>query len=310
MSDLAISQSGDVLVVDSRLIAERLGIEHESFLRTLDTYQTQIEGAFGILRFEIGKIEGRGRPQKYAFLTEDQATFVMTLSRNTPEVLQCKIDLVLAFSRAKQLLLEQKIKDAYVPYWYKRMKIAMSDTLNPLQVGYFSVYQEIMDFFAELEMRFDYVMADKDEKTDKYLVPDISVGLGFNKFLRNDDELAYEARRRFLGSPDPIDFRDNQSHANEVQEYNHVYPSDSHGEYQIQPARSYPDKYLQIFRYYLQEYWVSDNCAKYLTARDPKGMKGIQAKVMYMDAKQREALSLTQAGRLITSLFSLPRAKN
>ena len=95
------------LVVDSRLIVERLGIEHESFLRTLDTYQTQIEEAFGVIRFEIGKPPSGskgGRPQKYALLTEDQATFLMTLSRNTPEVVQCKIELVVAFSKAKEFL--------------------------------------------------------------------------------------------------------------------------------------------------------------------------------------------------------------
>ena len=56
MPPLSVSEHDDgVLVVDSRLVAERLGIEHESFLKTLDTYQSQIERAFGVLRFEIGK---------------------------------------------------------------------------------------------------------------------------------------------------------------------------------------------------------------------------------------------------------------
>lgn len=67
-------------------------------------YQTQIEQAFGILRFENSKIKGRGRPGRFVYLTEDQATFLMTLSRNSPEVVQCKVELVQAFSRAKELL--------------------------------------------------------------------------------------------------------------------------------------------------------------------------------------------------------------
>ncbi|MBD0362296.1 MAG: Rha family transcriptional regulator [Coleofasciculus sp. C3-bin4] len=104
MTDLEIIEDGGDLYVDSRLIAERLGIEHESFLRTLDTYQTEAEQAFGIFRFEIGKTKGRGRPPRYALLNENQATFIMTLSRNTPEVVQCKLDLVRSFSRAKELL--------------------------------------------------------------------------------------------------------------------------------------------------------------------------------------------------------------
>ena len=92
------------LVVDSRLIVERLGIEHINFMETIGTYQSQIEQAFGVVRFETEKTGLRGRPQKYALLTEDQATFLMTLSRNTPEVVQCKIELVVAFSKAKDFL--------------------------------------------------------------------------------------------------------------------------------------------------------------------------------------------------------------
>jgi Phage regulatory protein Rha (Phage_pRha) len=109
MSDFIVSQHSDnVLVIDSRLIAQELGIEHESFMKTVDKYQKQTEQAFGVLRFEIGKPQmgtAGGRPEKYCLLTEEQATFYMTLSRNTPEVVELKIKLVKAFSEAKRLLL-------------------------------------------------------------------------------------------------------------------------------------------------------------------------------------------------------------
>jgi phage regulator Rha-like protein len=105
MSDLTVFQHNDgYLVVDSRLIAQELGIEHESFMKTVDRYKNQTEQAFGFLRFEVGEIEGRGQPEKFVYLTEDQATFLMTLSRNTPEVIRCKILLVTQFSKAKKLL--------------------------------------------------------------------------------------------------------------------------------------------------------------------------------------------------------------
>lgn len=107
MADLEIIDDGGQLFVDSRLIAQKLSIRHETFYETLLNYQTQVEQAFGVLRFETGKPprgSKGGRPSKYALLSEDQATFVMTLSRNSPEVVQCKIDLVQAFSRAKELL--------------------------------------------------------------------------------------------------------------------------------------------------------------------------------------------------------------
>ncbi|NER79082.1 MAG: Rha family transcriptional regulator [Leptolyngbya sp. SIO1D8] len=104
MSKLTVVQHGGVLVVDSRLIAQDLGIEHRSFVKTLDKYQSHIESGFGILRFEIAEIKGRGQPARFAWLTEDQATFVMTLSRNTERVVACKLKLVKAFSAAKQTI--------------------------------------------------------------------------------------------------------------------------------------------------------------------------------------------------------------
>lgn len=114
MADLfAFEHSDGELVVDSRLIAPRLGIKHESFMRTIDNYQTRIESDFGGLRFEIGVPDKpTGNPPRYVVLTEDQATFVMTLSRNSRQVVQCKADLVKAFSRAKETLRRRRITSA------------------------------------------------------------------------------------------------------------------------------------------------------------------------------------------------------
>jgi phage regulator Rha-like protein len=105
MADLIVSAQPDgVLVVDSRLVAKELGIEHESFTRTVEKYKTEAEQAFGILRFQDGEIEGRGRPEKFVFLTEEQATFYATLSKNTPKVVELKAKLVKAFFEARRLL--------------------------------------------------------------------------------------------------------------------------------------------------------------------------------------------------------------
>lgn len=56
MSELSVFEYEDVLVVDSCLIAQRLGIEHESFMRTVENYQSQTEQTFGQFRFEIGTV--------------------------------------------------------------------------------------------------------------------------------------------------------------------------------------------------------------------------------------------------------------
>jgi phage regulator Rha-like protein len=96
------------LVVDSRLIAQELGVTHKAFMDTIRKYEKQTEQAFGGLRFETAVPEKpTGNPPQFVYLTEDQATFLMTLSRNTPEVVRCKVLLVTQFSQAKRLLAEQ-----------------------------------------------------------------------------------------------------------------------------------------------------------------------------------------------------------
>lgn len=315
MANLTILEDGGDLYVDSRLVAERLGIEHRSFLETLDSYESQIREAFGVLRFQTAKPLGTkgGRPLRYALLNEDQATFVMTLSRNSPEVVQCKVDLVQSFAKAKKLLQSQR-RDTVnqIPYWYQRIRLALSDTELPLQSGYFCAYEQMMTFFSQLEGRLGYVVPDLNPADGRYLVPDISIGQGFNRFLRSDDEIAVHARKVFLGSTDTVDFRQpgmrsggwfpGGKNFEEIQLYNHVYPTASHGKYQVQQANSYPTKYLSIFQYYLQEYWIPDSCIPYLQKRDSAGVKYLQSAINELPPSAREALSGTLIGKLARSL--------
>lgn len=107
MTNLTVCKVDGILVVDSRLIAERLNVEHSSFIEIVEKYKTLAETEFGSIRFETGLKSGvkrGGKQPRYALLTEPQATFFMTLSRNTSEVVWCKIDLVVAFENAKSAL--------------------------------------------------------------------------------------------------------------------------------------------------------------------------------------------------------------
>lgn len=100
-----VNQNG-LLLVDSRLIAARLGLQHESLIKTIKKYESRMEQRFGCIRFEIGVPETpTGNPPKYALLTEQQATVLMTFSKNTEEVIDCKLELVEAFDKAKQVIL-------------------------------------------------------------------------------------------------------------------------------------------------------------------------------------------------------------
>lgn len=106
MSEIVISTYSDgILVVDSRLIALELGIKHSDWYQNiLKKYQKEAEQAFSLLRDGTSTETTIGRPEKFVFLTEEQATFYMTLSRNTPDVVNLKVELVKKFFQARQLL--------------------------------------------------------------------------------------------------------------------------------------------------------------------------------------------------------------
>jgi phage regulator Rha-like protein len=98
------AQDDGTLVVDSRLVAQGLGIDHHNFMQTISKHKSQAESAFGILLFQTEVLKGRGQPEKYCLLNEGQSTFYMTLSRNTPQVVRLKAGLVKAFFDAKRQL--------------------------------------------------------------------------------------------------------------------------------------------------------------------------------------------------------------
>lgn len=102
--------------VDSRLLADRLGNQHATVIRLIDEYKSDFE-SLGVLRFKIGKPRAKskgGRPEKLAMLTEDQAYFLLTLSRNSQKVRSLKIELVKAFARFRQ---NRQVEEDYTPYY-------------------------------------------------------------------------------------------------------------------------------------------------------------------------------------------------
>jgi hypothetical protein len=106
-NNIIVVEQGNVLVIDSRIIASELTIEHESFVKLIETHKAKIEAKFGVLRFEIGvpiKSGRGGRSGNFYWLTEVQSTAVLTLVSNTDRAVDLKFDLVEKFELAKKLL--------------------------------------------------------------------------------------------------------------------------------------------------------------------------------------------------------------
>ncbi len=99
-----------VLVVDSRLIAKELDIQHKNLLATIDKYFKEIENDFGTVALKtrlVKRPQGGSYEERWYLLTEEQALYIMTLSKNTDRVRQCKRKLVKGFSAARKQLENQ-----------------------------------------------------------------------------------------------------------------------------------------------------------------------------------------------------------
>jgi phage regulator Rha-like protein len=172
--------------IDSRLVAQSLGIEHESFMRTLSTYEPELQ-ELGILRFEIGEIRGRGQPQKYVLLNEDQAIFAATLSRNTRQVVTFKLKLTKAFSEARKQL---QASTPAIHTFTDALRPRALENLNQVPDGYFSVMSELFKHLYNLEALLNQAI-------DNKAMLEISVGLLWSKYAREVLNIPDQLRHRY-----------------------------------------------------------------------------------------------------------------
>ena len=103
--------------VDSRELAQRLGVKHKNTIELLDKHKADFL-ELGVLPFQTEKPSGPngGRPERFALLSEDQAYLLLTYSRNTAKVRGLKVKLVQAFSAARKAAEQRKCD--YLPTYH------------------------------------------------------------------------------------------------------------------------------------------------------------------------------------------------
>lgn len=103
---LPVRASGETLTVSSVDFAQGLGIHHKNLLDTIRTHQRAIEADFGRVAFETLPLATGGgmQNQVIAHLTEEQALYIGTLSRNSKRVVAFKATLVKSFVEARRRL--------------------------------------------------------------------------------------------------------------------------------------------------------------------------------------------------------------
>ena len=99
---------------------------------------------FGVLGFEIRKLNGRGRPRKTYHLNEQQATLLITYLDNTPEVNQFKKNLVHEFYRMRKELKQRQINRAIEKPQRKSLMDAVKDWSHVTQWSYRNMTQLLL----------------------------------------------------------------------------------------------------------------------------------------------------------------------
>lgn len=108
---------GETPRVDSRLLAQHMGVKHRSTFKLISDHGADFE-VFGKVRFEIAALPGSatGQKERFALLNEDQAYLLLTYSRNTATVRALKVNLVRAFSQARKAVEQRQTE--YLPSYH------------------------------------------------------------------------------------------------------------------------------------------------------------------------------------------------
>ncbi|AEY64843.1 Rha family transcriptional regulator [Clostridium sp. BNL1100] len=105
MNNLVTIKRKNVLT-NSLIIADGTGVKHKNVKELIYTYEDKFK-QLGTLAVLNGKSTG-GRPEQYFKLNEPQATFILTLMRNSEIVVDFKLALTKEFYRMRSFILERQ----------------------------------------------------------------------------------------------------------------------------------------------------------------------------------------------------------
>jgi len=203
-------------ITDSFVIAEKTKREHRVILKLIRQYYDDIK-EFGQVTPEVRLVEFETRKQEIEVfnLNEGQATFLITLMRNTPEVLRFKKDLVKAFLKMKKELIA-RVETRHIGISTKKnltdtIKKCLSDESNFKKFSYGTytklVYKKIIgkdvkkikeDRNVKLNENVrDYFTVEELEKIQE-LESKIATFIEFTNTEGKDDKQIYQMVKLYL----------------------------------------------------------------------------------------------------------------
>jgi len=232
---LEVTMNNGEYCLDSRVLAKRLGYEHETVVRSIQRHKPRLETK-SILRQNVGKTtrdgRGRGRPETYYLLNERQCLILIGSLKKGAEAEEWHDALVDAFlqarDRARQLENQQsQTRPSLNSLWDARARLFNEKTRIP--AGYWCIFNEIAHVCWGMEFRGAHLREDA--------VPDISVGKLWCKY----------ARERGMDM-------------SEAKQYLHHYPDKRGAQY----ANIYPNTWLGAFRDWFQGSYLKEAFPEYL----------------------------------------------
>lgn len=165
-----VQVESDAVYIDSRVYCrEVIEVDHAAWVQNvLKKYQTVIESRFGDIYFKNGdgirRPQGGGAQEVYALLTEPQCNFALSLSRNSPNIVERKADLIADFERAKTALRSQlEAQFNREPAQEDSAKIVeLTDLLKDWEAKYKQVYDR-MQYHQARAMGNDMLVRLKDK---------------------------------------------------------------------------------------------------------------------------------------------------
>ena len=186
----------------SEIIAECAEVTHHTIQELLRKHKADFEN-YGIIAFEMRKLDGRGRPMKIYRLSEQQATLLITYLKNTEPVRQFKMNLVKAFfemrdelsKRYLQRELEKPKRKSLteaIQTWEKAPKHAYSTLTNLLLKG--ATGKNKTQLMQERESKNGIDSLTSDELTKYQRLEDMAITMiNLNRRYSEIKELIFKA---------------------------------------------------------------------------------------------------------------------
>ena len=138
-------------VTTSLAVADGCQLTHQAVIKLIRRYQSDFN-EFGQLRFEISVTKRAGEKTEYAILNEDQATYLITLFRNTGIVRRFKIELVKAFRRITNQLAKLQKADPEFRYVRDDSKVSQRHLTDAIKSSRDEAGKETREYHFSNEM--------------------------------------------------------------------------------------------------------------------------------------------------------------